>query len=175
MSKFESFKKGAQGPTISTSQGSIPTYQHERDKSWRKWSMNNIVFKQINFLKKATVLIMLLIHCVVESRWCWKNGNCPIQSGMPKNCDALFQWMGGNICELIFNTLASVDFFGVKPACTCLTRTYFIRVSSTCCHVHYWVSWKQRPLRPLRPPPNDSELYWLGLGNWVNQVPFTSL
>lgn len=140
MSKFESLKTGAQGPTISTSQGSIPTYQRERDKSWRKWSMNNIVFKQINFLKKARVL-MLLIHCVVESRWCWKNGNCPIQSGMPKYCDALFQWMGGNICELIFNTLASVDFFVVKPACTCLTRTYFIRVSSTC-HVHHWVSWK---------------------------------
>lgn len=101
MSKFESFKNGAQGPAISTSQGSIPIYQRERDKSWRKLSMNNIVFRQINFLKKATVLIMLLIHCVVESRWCWKNGNCPIQSGMPKNCDALFQWMGGNICDRV--------------------------------------------------------------------------
>ena len=33
MSKFESFKEGAQGPTISTSQGLIPTYQRERDKS----------------------------------------------------------------------------------------------------------------------------------------------
>ena len=28
------------------------------------------------------------------------------------------------------------------------------------------VSWKQRPLRPCT---NDSELHWLGLGNWVNQ------
>ena len=109
---------------------------HEENGAWI------IIIKQINFLKKATVLIMLLIHCVVESRWCWKNGNCPIQSGMPKNCDAIFQWMGGNICQLIFNTLVSVDFFVVKPACTCLTRTYLIRVSSTC-HVHYWVSWKQ--------------------------------
>ena len=34
------------------------------------------------------------------------------------------------------------------------------------------VSWKQRP-QDL--PPNDSELNWLGLGNWVNQVPFKSL
>ena len=33
MSKFESFKNGAQGPAISTSQGSIPIYQRERDKS----------------------------------------------------------------------------------------------------------------------------------------------
>ena len=38
-----------------------------------------------------------------------------------------------------------------------------------------WVSRKQIPLRLLRPPPNDSELNWLGLGNWVNQVPFKSL
>ena len=34
------------------------------------------------------------------------------------------------------------------------------------------VSWKQRP-QDL--PPNDSELNWLGLGNWVSQVPFKSL
>ena len=34
------------------------------------------------------------------------------------------------------------------------------------------VSWKQRP-QDL--PPSDSELNWLGLGNWVNQVPFASL
>ena len=34
------------------------------------------------------------------------------------------------------------------------------------------VSWKQRP-QDL--PPNDSELNWLGLGNWVSPVPFKSL
>ena len=39
------------------------------------------------------------------------------------------------------------------------------------------VSWKQRPSlqTPQDYPPNDSEFYWLGLGNWVNQVPFKSL
>ena len=26
------------------------------------------------------------------------------------------------------------------------------------------------PKTPYDPPLNDSELYWLGLGNWVNQL-----
>ena len=63
------------------------------------------------------------------------------------------EWEVIFVIELIFNTLASVDFFVVKPACTCLTRTYFIRVSWTY-HVHYWVSWKHKT------PKTPTEWLW---------------
>ena len=51
--------------------------------------------------------------------------------------------------------------FTLAKHCTCITLfwTFLRGVLKT-----------KTPKTPQDPPPNDSELNWLGLGNWVNQV-----